>query len=122
LKYCNAGHNPPYLIRGREDVRIQPLPKTGMVLGVSEDGIWEEKEVQLARGDMLLFYTDGLVDVQDPAGVSYGERRLRENAVSHVGRSAQEFQAELLGGLHDFMGDAPQADDITLAVIVREPQ
>ncbi len=122
LKYCNAGHNPPYLIRGREDVRIQMLTKTGMVLGVSEDGSWEQGEVPLAQGDTLLFYTDGLIDVQDPGGTSYGEERLKETVVALVGNSAQEFQAGLLRVLHDFMGDAPQADDITMVVIVREPQ
>ncbi|HEY48335.1 MAG TPA: SpoIIE family protein phosphatase [Anaerolineae bacterium] len=122
LTYCNAGHNPPYLIRGLEHVMIEPLSKTGMVLGVTEDGSWEQSEVRLAQGDTLLFYTDGLIDVQDPAGLSYGEKRLKENVVAHVGHSAQEIQAGLLKELHDFMGDAPQADDITMVVIVREPQ
>lgn len=122
LKYCNAGHNPPYLIRSREDMQIQMLAKTGMVLGVSEDGSWEQSKIRLAQGDTLLFFTDGLIDVQDPAGTSYGEERLKEAVVTHVGNSAQEFQAGLLRALHDFMGDAPQADDITLVVTVREPQ
>jgi serine phosphatase RsbU (regulator of sigma subunit)/DNA-binding NarL/FixJ family response regulator len=119
LTYCNAGHNPPYLIRGQEDARIQMLPKTGMVLGVTEDGSWEQSEVRLAQGDTLLFYTDGFIDVKDPAGTPYGEKRLRETVLAHIGHSAQEFQAGLLRELHDFMGDAPQADDITLVVIVR---
>jgi serine phosphatase RsbU (regulator of sigma subunit)/DNA-binding NarL/FixJ family response regulator len=121
LTYCNAGHNPPYLIRSQEHTILQPLSKTGMVLGVTEDGSWEQSEVRLARGDTLLFYTDGFVDAQDPEGVPYGEKRLRETIATHVGHSAQEFQAELLRELHDFIGDAPQADDITLVVIVREP-
>ncbi len=121
LSYCNGGHNPPYLIRDREEARIQPLPKTGMVLGVTEDGSWEQRELQLVQGDALLFYTDGLIDAQDPAGVSYGEERLKETIVAHFGHSAQEFQAGLLRELHDFMGDAPQADDITVIVIIREP-
>jgi serine phosphatase RsbU (regulator of sigma subunit)/DNA-binding NarL/FixJ family response regulator len=120
LTYCNAGHNPPYLIRDREEALIQMLPKTGMVLGVTEEGSWEQSEVQLAQGDTLLFYTDGFIDVQDPAGAPYGEKRLRETVVAHVGHSAQEFKAGLVRELHDFMGDAPQADDITLVVIVRE--
>lgn len=120
LTYCNAGHNPPYLIRGREHAMLEPLSKTGMVLGVTEDGSWQQNEVQLALGDTLLFYTDGLIDVQDPAGSPYGEKRLKESIVAHVGHSAQEIQSRLLKELHDFMGDAPQADDITLVVIVRE--
>jgi sigma-B regulation protein RsbU (phosphoserine phosphatase) len=99
---------------------IEPLSKTGMVLGVTEDGSWEQSEVRLAQGEVLLFYTDGLIDVQDPAGLSYGEKRLKENVVAHVGQAAQEIQAGLLRELHDFMGDAPQADDITLVIIVRE--
>jgi serine phosphatase RsbU (regulator of sigma subunit)/DNA-binding NarL/FixJ family response regulator len=120
LTYCNAGHNPPYLIRGREQMMIQPLSKTGMVLGVTEEGSWEQSEIRLAQGDTLLLYTDGLIDVQDPAGASYGEKRLRETVEAHAGQSSQEIQAGLLKVLHNFMGDAPQADDITLVIIVRE--
>jgi serine phosphatase RsbU (regulator of sigma subunit)/DNA-binding NarL/FixJ family response regulator len=121
LTYCNAGHNPPYLILGREDPRIQPLTKTGMALGITEDGSWAQSEVRFAPGDTLLFYTDGFVDAQNPAGALFGETRLRETVVAHIGRSAGEFGAGLLRELHDFMGDAPQTDDITLIVIVREP-
>jgi serine phosphatase RsbU (regulator of sigma subunit) len=120
LTYCNAGHNPPFLIHDREETPIQLLPKTGMVLGVTEDGSWEQNDVRLAQGDTLLLYTDGFIDGQNSVGSSYGEERLKVSVLSNLGHSAQEFKVELLKELQDFMGDAPQADDITLLIIVRE--
>jgi serine phosphatase RsbU (regulator of sigma subunit)/DNA-binding NarL/FixJ family response regulator len=120
LIYCNAGHNPPYLLRAQDDTSIQLLSKTGMVLGVSEEGSWEQSEIQLVLGDTLLLYTDGLIDVQDSSETLFGERRLKETFVTHAKRSAQDVQAGLLRELHIFKGDAPQADDITLVVITRE--
>ncbi|HEY44624.1 MAG TPA: SpoIIE family protein phosphatase [Anaerolineae bacterium] len=120
LTYCNAGHNPPYLIRAQDDKRVQLLFKTGMVLGVTEEGSWEQSETQLVQGDTLLLYTDGLIDAQDSSETPFGERRLKETIVAHTGHSAQDIQTGLLRELHFFMGDAPQADDITLVVIIRE--
>ena len=121
MTYCNAGHNPPYLIQSQEQTMIQPLSKTGMVLGVTDEGRWERRELHLAQSDTLLLYTDGIIDAQDLTRASFGEKRLQETAMAHSGLSAENFQVALLRELHGFIGDAPQADDITLVVIVREP-
>ena len=99
---------------------IQPLSKTGMVLGVTEDGSWELREIHLTQSDTLLLYTDGIIDAQDITGAPFGEERLQETVMADSGLSAEDFQVVLLRDLHGFMGDAPQADDITLIVIVRE--
>jgi sigma-B regulation protein RsbU (phosphoserine phosphatase) len=120
LIYCNAGHNPPYLVSAQEGDAVQALRRTGMPLGILEEGSWEQKVVQLAPGDMLVLYTDGVTDAQDPEDKLYGEQRLLEVAQSNRGRAAQDVQDALMAHVCQFMGDAPQFDDITLAIVSRE--
>jgi serine phosphatase RsbU (regulator of sigma subunit) len=119
LTYCNAGHNPPYLFRASKGAKVEALSRTGMALGVMEQTDWECKSVQLAAGDALLLYTDGLTDAQDTRARFYGERRLLEVAQAHMGRSAQDIQDALMGHVQTFVGGAAQFDDITLVVLMR---
>ena len=120
LTYCNAGHNPPYLLSAQESAAVQALPRTGMPLGIFEDSNWEQKAVQLSPGDMLVLYTDGLTEASSPQEEFFGEERLLDLAKSNLGHSAQDVQDALMEHVHQFIGDAPQFDDITLAVVVRE--
>jgi len=120
LAYCNAGHNPPYLFSTQRGIALQALRRTGMPLGILEDVKWEQKAVQLARGDTLILYSDGITEAQNAQQEFFGEQRLLEVAQANLGRTAQEVQDALMAQVHQFMGDAPQFDDITLAVVVRE--
>jgi serine phosphatase RsbU (regulator of sigma subunit) len=119
ITYCNAGHNPPYLLRAK-DGTAQALPPTGIALGVLEDWAWKQETVQLDQGDLLLVYTDGVVEAKDPRGEFFGAQRLVEAARSNLDRPAQEIQDALLGELRTFAGGAPQFDDITLMLALRE--
>jgi serine phosphatase RsbU (regulator of sigma subunit) len=120
LTYCNAGHNPPYLLSAQNSHAVQTLGKTGMALGVTEDAAWTQGRVQLAPGDMLVFYTDGVTEAQNWQGAFFGEGRLIEIAQAKLGSPAQDVQDALILGIDDFVGDAPQFDDITLMVVVRD--
>jgi sigma-B regulation protein RsbU (phosphoserine phosphatase) len=120
LTYCNAGHNPPYLVSVQDGQTVQALRRTGMPLGILEDGSWEQEVVQLAPGNTLVLYTDGITDAQDPEEKLYGEQRLLEVIQANRGRPAQDVQHALMAHVCQFMGDTPQFDDITLAVVVRE--
>jgi sigma-B regulation protein RsbU (phosphoserine phosphatase) len=132
LAYCNAGHNPPYLLSTEDGDSVQSLHRTGMALGVVEDVVWEQKSVQITPGDVLVLYTDGVTDAQNAQGVFFCEERLLEvvracvgtqanqNLSAGQGVSAQGVQEALTTEIHGFMSDAPQFDDITLMVLVRE--
>ena len=122
LTYCNAGHNPPYLLSGQSGGPIRELRRTGIPLGIFEGETWEHCSVQLAPGDVLWLYTDGVTDAEDGNEEFFGEERLLEAARASVGRSAQGAQDALLAAVHRFVGDAPQFDDITLMVLAREPE
>jgi PAS domain S-box-containing protein len=119
LTYCNAGHNPPYLLSARNGDAVQTLDRTGIPLGIFEDMTWEQRTVQLAPGDMLVLYTDGVTEAQNVQEAFFGKERLLEVARTNLGRPAQDVQEILIAEVHEFVGDAPQFDDITLMVIVR---
>ena len=118
LTYCNAGHNPPFLLR-RGDATVQALSRTGMPLGAFKGMTWEQQTLQLAPGDVLLLYTDGVTDAEDEGEAFFGQERLIEVARANLGRSAQDMQDATMAAIHEFMGGAPQFDDITLMLVVR---
>jgi sigma-B regulation protein RsbU (phosphoserine phosphatase) len=119
LAYCNAGHVPPYLLSTQSDDAIQTLLRTGPPLGILEDVTWEQGVVQLALGDVLVLYTDGITDAEDGKGTFFGQERLLGSVQANLGLSAQEMQDALMAEVHEFVGDAPQFDDIALMVLVR---
>lgn len=120
LTYCNAGHNPPYLLDGQNKGLAQTLRRTGIPLGIFEDVTWEQASAEIATGDALVLYTDGIPEAQDEQKGFFGEGRLLEIVQGHLGCSAQDMQDALLAEVHQFIGDAPPLDDITLLVVSRE--
>jgi len=120
LSYCNAGHDPPYLLSPAKSPAVRELKATGMPLGILEDASWEQKAVELAPGDMLVLYTDGVTEAQDAGQQFFGRARLLEVARANMGRSAQDVLDALMAQVQRFAGQAPQFDDITLEVVVRE--
>jgi len=120
LVYGNAGHCPPYLISTQSGEEVQTLVRTGVPLGILEDETWEQGVVQLALGDVLVLYTDGITDAEDGTGTFFGQERLLGIVQANLGRSAQEMQDALMAEVREFVGDAPQFDDIALMVVVRD--
>lgn len=120
LSYCNAGHNPPFLLRLREPDAVLPLRRTGIPIGIESGVTWTEASVHIQAGDALVLYTDGVPDAQDVAGNFFSERKLVEIARQNLGRTAEEIQTAILDEVYAFVGDAPQFDDITLLILSRD--
>jgi serine phosphatase RsbU (regulator of sigma subunit)/CHASE1-domain containing sensor protein/anti-sigma regulatory factor (Ser/Thr protein kinase) len=117
LVYANAGHDPPYMQRGKD---AQELRARGMPLGLMPDMPYEEEEADLAAGDDLLLYSDGLVEAHDPEGQMFGFPRLRKLIMAQDARSGEELVDFLLAELTRFTGaDSEQEDDITLVTLER---
>ena len=125
--YVNAGHNPPLLVRQRAPASqaIASLGRTALLLGFAEDAEVQEDQVDLAPGDFLVLYTDGLTESVDAGEQEFGEERLRalllelrKNRPPAMGFAAQVVRA-LAGTLASFTGDAPPFDDITVVVACR---
>lgn len=120
LTYCNAGHNPGFLVSSQDGRGVRALGRTGLPLGLFDDRPWSNDTVQLMPGDVLVLYTDGVTEAQNRAEMLFGEERLAEVAQTLVGRTAGDVQNALLAEVRRFVGDEPQYDDITLLVVVRE--
>jgi PAS domain S-box-containing protein len=119
--YCNAGHNPPYLFRSVAADAIEALSRTGLPLGIFESLAWEQRTVQVAPGDVIVLYTDGITDAEDENGVFFGQERLRETALVHRQKPAADIQTALLEQVRAFTGRRSRAphDDIALIVVSR---
>jgi serine phosphatase RsbU (regulator of sigma subunit)/DNA-binding NarL/FixJ family response regulator len=119
--YCNAGHNPPYLLRAHKEDQVRALHKTGMALGVVEDTTWDRATIQLDPGDALVCYTDGITEAHNQQSTLFGRERLLQTLLAHRGTSAEDMKKALSAEVHAFMNDVPQPDDMTLVILIREP-
>ena len=120
LTYSNAGHPPPYLFTPGSNPGTSALSGSGMPLGVSEEANWLQGIQEIPPGAMLLLYTDGVIDAQNPQGEFLGEEGMLNIIQSQIGQSASRVQETLLSTLGDFAGVEPQIDDITLMTLVRD--
>jgi phosphoserine phosphatase RsbU/P len=111
LTYVNAGHDPPLLLRGDEFVE---LFVGGLVVGVVPDTDFEEATVMLEPGDVIVFYTDGVIDAMNFDGEHFGRQRLRESVLKHRDVSPDELAKQIMWDTRRFAGLAPQTDDITV--------
>jgi serine phosphatase RsbU (regulator of sigma subunit) len=118
LRYVNAGHNPPLLRRvGGELVRLEA---GGLPLGIREAPAYESQALTLGRGDLLVIYTDGIVEAENERHEEYGEARLAELVRALPAVSSAEGLAQILASVTAFTGAAPQLDDTT-CMVVRYP-
>ena len=115
LEYTNAGHNPPLVIRdGRDPI---PLDKGGPVLGMLPGSEYESEEITLQTGDVLVLFTDGVVEAQNPAGEEYSVKRLASVVSSHLQQSPGELIEAIHASVIEFRGTSVLADDLTLVVL-----
>jgi serine phosphatase RsbU (regulator of sigma subunit) len=120
LVFSNAGHPPPYHFTSGRNPGIAALSGSGMPLGVSDEADWPQGSTEIAPGDMLLLYTDGVLDTQNPLGDFLGEEGMLNIIQTQMGFSATTVQDTLLSGVYSFAGTEPQVDDITLMVLMRD--
>jgi serine phosphatase RsbU (regulator of sigma subunit)/anti-sigma regulatory factor (Ser/Thr protein kinase) len=118
LRYANAGHTLPYQ---RTAGGVVELRARGMPLGLMPDMAYEEKETQIAPGDQVILYSDGLVEAHNPQGAMFGFPRLRELLLQ--AECDQNLIECLLEALLAFTGpEWEQEDDVTFVSLARAPQ
>ncbi len=113
LRYANCGHNPPMLIRS--DFTVERLEATATVVGAFSDWDCTTREVALARGDTLAFYTDGVTEAMNESGEEFGEGRLLEVLKMHHELRLPVLVSETAEAVRRFSG-RPLEDDLTLVV------
>jgi phosphoserine phosphatase RsbU/P len=118
LLYANAGHNSPLWYRAAA-AEFEKLAPTGMVLGVLDEFVLEEREITIEPGDFVIFYTDGVTEAMTAAYQEFGEERLRHTALAHAGAGAEAILWSIVDAVNAFTAGTAQWDDFTLFVIKR---
>lgn len=114
--FANGGHHPALLYRRREE-RFEELDTPGIPVGIEKEMEYEETTTHLAPGDLVLLYTDGIVEAENSAGYQFGDERLRELLASNPDAGAQEIVASIVAGVSRFAAGVPQHDDQTLIAL-----
>jgi serine phosphatase RsbU (regulator of sigma subunit)/putative methionine-R-sulfoxide reductase with GAF domain len=116
--YANAGHNLPFLYHS-DKKHIEELPKGNMALGVMEDIVYQNHEVKINPGEMLLLYTDGLTESFGKDGEIFGVDRVKETLNTLISNNVREMFSCLDMELQEFRAGTPASDDLTLIGIQR---
>jgi phosphoserine phosphatase RsbU/P len=119
LTYCNAGQNPPLLFMSSG---VRKLETGGMIVGLFPHATYDQEELQLAAGDSLAVFSDGVSEALNPAGEEYGEDRIREALAPHWLEPSDAALQTLLNSVRDFAQGAPQSDDVTALVVRYTPK
>ncbi|OGO40057.1 MAG: hypothetical protein A2Z04_03890 [Chloroflexi bacterium RBG_16_57_9] len=117
--YVNAGHNPPMLYR-QQTGKIESLQSGGIALGAIPNISLTEKNDRLDPGDLILLYTDGIIEAINSAEEAFGEERLGRIMADHAGQPASELIDRIRAAVVDFTDGRPPNDDIALIVIKRD--
>ena len=126
LRYARAGHNPMIHLQaatGRTHVLAPQGIGLGMDRGERFEEILEEAEVPLEKGDVFLFFTDGLSEAMNTSAELFGERRLRdvveaaESVGTPAGEDTNDMKERILAAVRDFVGEAAQHDDMTMVIL-----
>jgi len=120
LSYVNAGHCAPLLARKSKSsgnkIEISRLHVGGPVLGVLPDARYEQATLEVSSGNLLVMFSDGLVEATNSTGEEYGEGHLRELLAVVIEKSADEIRRAILASLASFAGGEGLRDDLTILV------
>jgi PAS domain S-box-containing protein len=118
LSFANAGHPPPLLLSSLQ-TECRQLDTEGMILGVRKNIFFEEKTTSLSKGDLILLYTDGLTEAENPDGEFFGIERVCELLIHYAKHSPEKIIEALLMHLKHFCQSESFNDDITLMIFKR---
>ncbi len=116
MTFVNAGHNFPYLYRPAEDKFIQLMargPRLGET-GETADVTYEIKEQELQADDLVIWYTDGIIEDQNPEGAEYGDKRFRKSIKEANSMELDEAIKKIVADAENFYMGIPHQDDHTL--------
>jgi serine phosphatase RsbU (regulator of sigma subunit) len=116
LRFVNAGHNRPYLLRADGSLR-RVDEAAGMALGVLPDVEYQSGRLQLKRGETLYLYTDGVTEALAPNGAQFSESRLESCLRALAGFPAARLVEASVAAVREFAATAPQSDDIAVMAL-----
>ena len=112
LRFCNAGHNAPVLLNSTKTL----LPvEPNIPLGIMQGMAFKEQETDLSYDDAVFLYTDGITEAENASHELFGERRMLDTLSGLKG--SRSHQEQMQKAVADYVGDAPQSDDLTMLII-----
>lgn len=119
ITYTNAGHESPFFIHNGF---CSQLSEGGLPAGIFENAVYDEKDIDLHPGDLLVVFSDGIADATNASGHFFTEERLKQLILKYLNESPQKIIEIVSKEVADFTAGEPQFDDITLCIIKREKQ
>ena len=116
VRVLNAGHPPPLVLRGKA---VEELQFGSMALGMLPEATFSEHYAELADGDVLLVFSDGLTEAMNEREDFFGDRRVRDCLLSLTGMVAKDVGTRVVAAVDEFVGDARPHDDLSLVVLRR---
>ncbi len=116
LEYSNAGHNPPYVISGSGGAETLKAARS-LVLGVDENSTYATEQFQLAMGDGLFLFTDGITEAFNSGNEMYSDERLRACLQQANGSSPKEVIRLVVNDVREFAAGVAQSDDLTMLAV-----
>ncbi|MRR55144.1 MAG: stage II sporulation protein E [Deltaproteobacteria bacterium] len=121
LSYANAGHNFPYLVRGRSGSLEMLEEASGFPLGFEEDSFYQEFSLEFLQGDSVVLYTDGIVECRGPDEEEFGYKRLENLLRENLGKGPHEAALAMLERVREYSGTSSLEDDATVMIAVLAP-
>lgn len=116
LYYSNAGHNPLVVYRASTD-SIELHTVKGIAIGFLEEYKYRQGEIQLNKGDIVIFYTDGITEAENSNKEMFGLERLKEVIYNNKNKSPKELRKVILESINRFRKDYEQTDDLTFVIL-----
>ena len=116
IRIVNAGHPPPLVVR---QSGVEEIDRGGPALGLIDAAEFKEQVVDLLSGEILLIYSDGLIETRNAEGAFFGEERLRSLRTGSCASGAADLGERLVEACDRFQGYAPAHDDLSLVVMQR---
>jgi serine phosphatase RsbU (regulator of sigma subunit)/CHASE2 domain-containing sensor protein len=118
LGMCSAGQTQPILLSSKTgEATLIETEGDAFPLGIIDDADYQETQLQLYSGDLIVFYTDGVVEAMNKKEKMYGFDRFLEVIKVNSGLGADKFLEKLIDDINSFVGKAEQHDDLTIVVI-----
>jgi sigma-B regulation protein RsbU (phosphoserine phosphatase) len=117
VRYVNAGHNPPLVVR--HDGAIEELPPGGLPLGIFAAARYQAADLDLAPGDLLCIFSDGITECESPSGEEFGAERLADLLRAAADRPLADILRRIDQEVVDFAAGGPQGDDQTVVLVRR---
>jgi sigma-B regulation protein RsbU (phosphoserine phosphatase) len=115
LVYSNAGHNAPIVVRKESKEHLR-LTAGGVVLGVVPNAEYTRGSIKLEPGDLILLFTDGITEAENPEGEEYGEERLLDLVLDEIDLDPVSLQNRILDDVERFAQAQHAFDDMTLVI------